>query len=185
MQYEVEQKYPVDDLSAVEAQLAQLGACFDETIVQVDRYFAHPSRDFASTDEALRIRQVGTRCRVTYKGPKVDTTTKTRQEIELPLGNGPDVAPQWNSLLEALGFVPVLDVRKRRRGGRVTWNDATVEIALDELDRIGTFVELELAVDADQVEAAKSRILSLADQLGLADAERRSYLELILAASGG
>jgi adenylate cyclase class 2 len=185
MQYEVEQKFPVDDLPAVAAQLAQLGACFDDIIVQVDRYFAHPSRDFASTDEALRIRQVGTRCRVTYKGPKVDTTTKTRQEIELPLGDGPEVAAQWTALLESLGFTPVLDVCKRRRCGRLSWNGATVEIALDDLDRIGTFVELELAVDADHVETAKSRILSLADQLGLAGAERRSYLELILAATDG
>jgi adenylate cyclase class 2 len=185
MQYEVEQKFPVADISAVQSQLEGLGASFGETVVQLDRYFAHPARDFASTDEALRIRTVGTRCRVTYKGPKVDTTTKTRQEIELPLGDGPDVATRWTGLLKVLGFTPVLEVCKHRRCGQLTWNDATVEIALDDVDRIGTFVELELTADTSQVDEAKQQISSLADRLGLSGAERRSYLELLLAATGG
>ena len=44
-----------------------------------------PCRDFAQTDEALRIRTVGDTSFVTYKGPKLDATTKTRRELELPL----------------------------------------------------------------------------------------------------
>jgi adenylate cyclase class 2 len=182
MQYEVEQKFPVEDHASLEDKLTALGAQFGETIVQIDRYFAHPARDFASTDEAFRIRQVGTKCRVTYKGPKLDAATKTRQEIELPLGDGPDVASRWTALLEALSFTPVMEVKKRRRTGKLVWRDATIEIALDNLDLIGSFVELELAVDAEDVELAKSRILSLADELGLAGAERRSYLELVMEA---
>ena len=79
MQYEVELKFPVADLGAIEARLVELGTRFDEAVTQVDRYFAHPARDFARTDEALRIRQVGNACYVTYKGPKVDAATKTRR----------------------------------------------------------------------------------------------------------
>ena len=184
MQYEVEQKFPVQEHSQLEAKLTAMGAQFGDTIVQVDRYFAHPARDFASTDEALRIRQVGTNCRVTYKGPKLDAATKTRQELELPLGDGSDVASQWTALLQALGFVPVMEVSKRRRNGQLIWQDSNIEIALDHLERLGSFVELELAVEADQVESAKSKILSLADELGLAGAERRSYLELLMEATG-
>lgn len=60
MKYEVEKKFPVDDLNEVVAKLEELSATFSEPVVQVDRYFAHPVRDFASTDEALRIRSVGT-----------------------------------------------------------------------------------------------------------------------------
>lgn len=183
MQYEVEQKFPVGDLSAVASRLGELGARFGPAVEQVDRYFAHPARDFATTDEALRIRQVDQRCWVTYKGPKIDTTTKTRQEIELPLGAGPDVASQWSRLLESLGFKPVLDVHKRRRPGQLHWEDATVEIALDQVEPLGSFVELELLADEGQIEAAKAKILSLAERLGLAGAERRSYLELLLAAA--
>ncbi|NLF07386.1 MAG: CYTH domain-containing protein, partial [Pirellulaceae bacterium] len=61
MRYEVELKYPVSDIVAVEAQLTVLGASISAGQVEVDVYFAHPARDFAQTDEALRIRRKGNR----------------------------------------------------------------------------------------------------------------------------
>lgn len=99
MNYEVEQKFWVDDLRAVERELAQLGVRLGEVIEQVDCYFAHPARDFAETDEALRIRRSGSDCFLTYKGPKIDATTKTRQEIEIPLPQGEGAARQHFLLL--------------------------------------------------------------------------------------
>ena len=50
MLYEVEQKYPVDDLDLVEDRLLQFGAIFEQAVGQLDRYFSHPGRDFACTD---------------------------------------------------------------------------------------------------------------------------------------
>jgi predicted adenylyl cyclase CyaB len=66
-------------------------------------------------------------------------------------------------------------------------NGATIEAALDNVVGVGTFVELEVAVDFTsndmrKVDAAKRALAEVAAQLGLADAERRSYLELLLAA---
>ena len=90
MQYEVEQKFPVADLAAVEAGLAALGAGISAPREEVDLYFAHPARDFAATDEALRLRLTGLQGSITYKGPKIDAVTKTRREIELPLGELPE-----------------------------------------------------------------------------------------------
>lgn len=179
MHYEVEQKFPVDDLAAIEAGLVALGARFESAVEQVDRYFAHPSRDFARTDEALRIRQTEAQCYVTYKGPKVDPATKTRREIELPLGGTAEAAAQWTSLLEALGFQGVAEVRKRRRPARLAWQSAEIKIALDRVEGAGTFVEFELPASAEGLEQARSQILSLAAALGLSNAERRSYLELL------
>ena len=72
--------------------------------IEVDRYFNHPARDFAETDEALRIRRIGPVNRITYKGPRVDTVTKTRQELELPLVEGEKSAADWITLLEKLGI---------------------------------------------------------------------------------
>ena len=54
MQYEVEQKFRLSDLPGIDEKLRQLGAVDGPTVVQVDCYFRHPSRDFAQTDEALR-----------------------------------------------------------------------------------------------------------------------------------
>ena len=83
--YEVEQKYPVADVKAIEDRLSRLGASWHGTAEQVDRYFNHPSRDFAVTDEALRLRSTAAGVAITWKGPRLDATAKTRREIELPL----------------------------------------------------------------------------------------------------
>ena len=183
MQFEVEQKFPVADLPTVAARLCGLGASARATIVQVDRYFSHPARDFAQTDEALRIRQIGEQNFITYKGPKLDRVTKTRQELELPLAEGATSAAQWTMLLQALGFKPVGEVRKVRQVLDLTWLDSPIEIALDQVDGVGNFVELEVIADESGLDEAKSRIHTLATALGLSDAERRSYLELLLVGS--
>src|SRR6185295_14932137 len=107
MSFEVEQKFPVTDLPALEARLAGVGAREEKVLSQVDQYFAHPARDFARTDEALRIRRVDAENLVTYKGPKLDAATKTRREIELPLAPGDQGAKSFAELLQALGFRPV------------------------------------------------------------------------------
>jgi adenylate cyclase, class 2 len=178
MRYEVEQKFPAADLATLERRLADLGAEISQRRVEVDRYYAHPSRDFAATDEALRIRAAGSSAFITYKGPKLDATTKTRREIDLALPAGQ--AEAWAELLEALGFRPVAEVRKERRKAHVAWQDHRVEISLDEVQDVGTYVELELVADDEGLDAARACIAALAHELGLTGSERRSYLELQL-----
>lgn len=181
MQYEVENKFPVTELSQLVPRLQEAGAEFGDVIEQVDVYFAHPVRDFAQTDEALRIRRIGDTNLVTYKGPKIDQATKTRREIELPLATGAEHVEDYTGLLVALGFRRVAEVRKRRRGGQLPWNSWLVELALDEVAELGEFIELEIVVDQQRLPAAQAAILELAAHLGLPQPERRSYLEMVLA----
>jgi len=180
MKYEVEQKFSVADMASLEARLVAMGATISEPRGEADLYYAHPARDFAATDEALRIRRRGESNWITYKGPKIDATTKTRREIELALPPGEEAFAAWKSLLEALGFRPVTEVRKDRRKALVAWQDRRVEVSLDAVDELGTFVELELVAPPEEVEAAKASIKSLAEALELSGSERRSYLELLL-----
>jgi adenylate cyclase class 2 len=181
MHLEVEQKFCVADLAPVREQLASLGARFAERVDQADTYFAHPARDFAATDEALRLRRVGDVNFITYKGPRLDRTTKTRRELELPLPAGARAFQQHSKLLEALGFRPVATVRKRREAAHLEWNGFDVEAALDDVTAVGRYAELEIFAEESSLEAAKVALASLAKQLGLATSERRSYLELLLA----
>ena len=180
MKYEAEQKFPVGGFTDVESKLSATGAIVSAPQEEIDTYYAHPSRDFAETDEALRIRRVGSSAWITYKGPKVDTTTKTRREIELPLSADSELDDGWASLLEALGFAPVAEVHKIRRKATVPWQGRNVEAALDDVTDVGTFVELELMADESELQAARDCIASLAQALGLQESERRSYLELLL-----
>jgi adenylate cyclase, class 2 len=181
LNYEVEQKFPLRNVAEVEQKLGELGATAHGAVKQSDRYYAHPSRDFSATDEALRIRRVGDLNFITYKGPKVDQTTKTRRELEIRLPPGSEGDVGFSTLLEAVGFRPVADVKKVRRRLDVPWRGRHVEAALDQVDEVGTFLELELRADESGLDAARELVTSLAKELGLSTSERRSYLELLLA----
>ena len=180
MTYEVEQKFRLVDPAEFQRRLVEQGVTLGEPLVQSDRYFNHPARDFAVTDEALRVRTVGDQHVVTYKGPKLGTETKTRREIELPLATGPATADEWHELLVLLGFRPSLVVRKQRRTGELRYGDREFEIALDNVDGLGTFVELETLAEPAELTAAQQALLALAKAWQLDTPERRSYLQMLL-----
>lgn len=181
MTLEVELKFPLADETTLRERIKQLGAHWHEPIQQVDCYFNHPARDFARTDEALRLRQVGSANVITYKGPKLDAATKTRRELELDIAAGHQGLAQFGELLVALGFRRVAEVRKTRTKATFTWQDWPVELALDDVAEVGQFVEIEVQAEEANVSAARAAILSLAEHLSLREPERRSYLELLLA----
>ena len=181
MAFEVEQKYAVADHADVGRRLDALGATFVQQTSQVDTYFAHPERDFAKTDEALRIRRVDQQNCITYKGPKIDATTKTRREVELCVTPGDQGARQATELLTALGFSAVAEVSKARSVYRLEHAGGAVEVALDNVEGVGTFVELEIVVgDDDPLEQAQKAITAAAAELHLTQVQRSSYLELLL-----
>jgi adenylate cyclase class 2 len=191
MGYEVEVKYRTGAHDDLAARLAALGAADGGTIAQEDAYLSHPARDFAQTNEALRLRRVGEENRVTYKGPRRAGPTKTREEIELPLGDGAETFARWLKLFENLGFRPVAVIRKVRRTFGLSFRDRPIEVVLDEAEEIGTFAEVEAIADAeDDLPAAQAAVLGLAAALGLSETqvEPRSYLRMALelrAAAGG
>jgi adenylate cyclase class 2 len=124
---------------------------------------------------------VGESNRVTYKGPRRDGPTKTREEIELPLGEGAENFEQWRKLFENLGFRPVAVVRKVRRSFHLTVQGRPIEVALDEAEGIGAFAEVEaIARDDSDLPAAQAAVLELAQSLGLSEVEPRSYLRMAL-----
>jgi adenylate cyclase class 2 len=188
MPYEIEQKFRCRNLALVRERLIELGATPDETVDQADCYYRHPVRDFAQTDEAFRLRRVGEVNFMTYKGPKIDATTKSRREEEVRLADGVATWKSCDEIVRRLGFESVAVVRKRRETLHLERGGQSIEAALDEVADVGTFVELEVSVDSDgsdapAVDTAKRALAELAAELGLSDSERRSYLELLLAAS--
>lgn len=179
---EVEMKFatPAGGEAALRERLTQAGVQWGETVVQKDVYFAHPCRNFARTDEAVRLRRDGDSNRVTYKGPKLDAVSKTRREIELPLAEGPTALADFQTLLEALGFKVVREVSKQRTYGRLTVDGSPVEVCWDEVAGLGLFLELEQVVPPEEHAAAVARLQSLRQAWGLGEMERRSYLEMLL-----
>ena len=179
---EIEAKYPLPDLASVAECLLGLGARLVEDRCDADHYFNAPDRDFARTDEALRVRRIGKQNFITYKGPKLDRETKTRKEIEVAFAEGDSAADNLMSLLQELGYRPVAVVRKKRRIFEQERDGFTVHFCLDEVERVGTYAEIEIVAEESRFESAKAVLQQVAGELGLTQSERRSYLEMLLKA---
>ena len=176
--YEVELKVRAAH-GTVREQLDAAGATHVETVEQEDIYYDAPDRSFAETDEALRIRRErqdgATETRVTYKGPLVDSESKTRQEAETAVAD-PEA---MRAILDGLGYDPAATVRKDRE--RFSLGECTV--TLDTVEGLGEFVEVEIEAEEAGVDAARERATERMRELDLnpGDQIRTSYLGLLLA----
>ncbi len=178
---EIEMKFPVADTGSVQRILEAWQARPEPALDEADHYFNAPDRDFARTDEALRLRRIGERNLITYKGPKQAGPAKTRTEIEVPLEPSSAVADGFCQLLLKLGYRPTAVVRKRRGIWHFQRDGFDLQACLDEVQEVGRFVEIEIVAPPEQRAAAEQVLQRIAAELGLRDSERRSYLEMLLA----
>lgn len=153
-----------------EQRILRMGGVLEGVENHTDIYFSSPVRDFASSDEALRIRIKDDGAYLTYKGPKLDSETKTRLELSVRV----DDAATAERLLESLGFFRFAVVRKRRAKYRL----GGVIVALDDVDGLGRFVEAEIAADRDNP-IDRARVLEIISSVGMGKPIRLSYLELL------
>ena len=181
---EVEVKFAVGDFAPIESAIRKLGAVIQAPRRDADHYFNAPDRDFAQTDEAVRVRSIGDKNFVTYKGPKIDRETKTRLEIEVPLADGEEAAADFRRLMTHLRYRPVAVVQKTRRFAEFTRGEFEMQLTLDEVDGVGQYAELEVVAKEERADAAKAAVLAVAAELGLGPSERRSYLQLLLEKQG-
>jgi adenylate cyclase class 2 len=180
---EIEMKFPVPDHEATRRRLVELGAVEQPALEQVDAYFNHPIRDFAQTSEALRIRTSNGRVMLTYKGPQLDPLIKVRHEIETQIE--PGSLAGFRETLVLLGFRPVCDVVKRRIPWRLRHTGREFEVALDDVDQLGAFVEVETLAPESERASARDALLAVAEALTLSGQIRKSYLRMLLDKANG
>lgn len=181
---EIEQKFAFADFAAIEQHLSEWQAWRGEEHAEADHYFNAPDRDFARTDEAFRLRRIGSANFLTYKGPKQRGAIKVRTELEIALRDGKQAAEEFMQLLVHLGYRPVAVVRKQRRHFHLTRGGFGLTVCLDEVEHLGRFAEVEIVAPEEQADAAKIVLAETAAALGLTEVERRSYLNLLLSAQG-
>jgi len=76
----------------------------------------------------------------------------------------------------------VATVKKTRRPFTASDLTGPFGVVIDEVEGLGLFVEIEVLVEKQQgVEQAREKIQRIARQLGLHQAEARSYLRMVLA----
>lgn len=174
---EVEVKAKIDSFDIMRKRLENLNAKKVKTEYQEDIYFNSPVCDFVETDEALRIRKTKTdtyeKIFITYKGPKIDSESKTREEVEMEIED----ETKCKKIFENLGFEEVRTVIKNREYYKID----NYEISLDDIKGLDSYMEIEITLEdgSDYTEAQKS-IFEMFKKLGITDGfERTSYLELL------
>lgn len=171
---EVELKVRVADLDPIRKRLLTLSAEFCGKAHEHDIYYNAPHRDFGKTDEAVRVRYTNDHAVVTYKGPKIKKFgLKAREELNFSVESG----ETFETMLDRLGFTKTLEVNKWRENYRL----GAASIALDQVEELGTFAEIEIITE-DDGENPTAEIEKIAREIG-ADGTPilESYLELVLA----
>ena len=174
---EVEVKAKIENFEDMKKKLENLGAIKSKKEFQEDIYFNSPIVDFANTDEALRIRTTKenekTNIFITYKGPKIDSKSKTRKEIEIAIEN----SEKCSDIFQNLGFTKARAVRKNRQ----YYTYENFEISLDDVEGLEPYMEIEISLeDGNDYSEAQEKIFELFSKLGIENGfERTSYLELL------
>ncbi len=190
---EVEIKVKISDPNQVRKRFEENKGVYKISLHHEDTYFNMPKglRDFKQTDEALRLRKsiefnrddkaIAQKINyfITYKGKKIDKTTKTREEIEVKINEIEDM----KNLLKLLGFREVFTVVKERELYEFLFKDAKIEALIDYLPILKRhFVEVELMTESyEDIENSKKILFQFLEKFGIKKEEsiRKSYLELI------
>lgn len=148
---------------------------------QRDTYFDNEAGEIRGGGKALRIRETEdlmkgvVTAELNFKGPRMDQVSMTRQELETELGQ----AETGRRILAALGFSPVLpEVVKER----TEYCREEITAALDRVEGLGDFLELEILAD-EETENGKvlQKLEELLGELGyqMGDTVTRSYLSML------
>jgi adenylate cyclase class 2 len=176
MATEIETKLRVADPNAIRVALDRLQARPAGCVFEVNRLFDTPDHRLQRADCGLRVREQ--RCldqsdppapaaSLTYKGPRQRGEVKMREELETAIADAGAVA----DILARLGFQQVILYEKRRE----IWRLGACEVSLDELPRLGWWLEVEgLSVEA---------VSAVIQQLRLAETPPtwESYVEMAAA----
>jgi len=192
---EVEVKFKLRDKEEFEEDLKRIGAKYVVDIIHKDTYYNLPKcvRDFTKTDEVLRLRRIeefnirvtkavahAIKADLTYKGPKIDTETKTRKELITPIEN-PD---EMDMILRSLDIRPILTLTKYRRLYTLDMEKHHIEVLIDKIEHLaGYHGECEIMASSEkEMEEGKRILFDLMEKLGYSktDSILTSYLELVI-----
>lgn len=134
---ETEVKIPITDLEGVRSRLLSLG--FAEAVprlFEANTLYDRPDSELLRAGTMLRLRTVGERCVLTWKGVKLVSRHKSRPELETEIGS----CETLHAILTGIGFAPSFRYEKFRTEYREQPTAGTVTV--DETP-IGLFLELE------------------------------------------
>ncbi|MDP3763481.1 MAG: class IV adenylate cyclase, partial [bacterium] len=161
------------NLEEIEKKLKEKGCVLSEPINQHDViYSLKGSRnEFESASEGdviIRIRHMNDRAQLNLKRQRSSEGDNLEYETEV---SNPE---ETHKMLGTLGWYPIVEVKKIRREGKF----GEYGVCLDQVEKLGTFVELEkLTNDDADPEQVRNELFKEFESLGLSksDEETRGY----------
>ena len=161
----IEIKARCDDLIQARERAEALGAKFAGVLNQIDTYFHVPHG-------RLKLRQINSDRTelIWYRRPQAQEARPSDYFV-VPIS---DAATMLSALTAALGVRGT--VRKRRN--LLLWKN--VRIHMDQVESLGTFIELEAVVsESDDENVSRARIDELIRELAIEDLIAVSYSDLL------
>lgn len=168
-----------NDFKNIGEILLDLGFTKEESVFEKDTYFNGKTKDLRASDMALRIRENRNLDSgevvflLTFKGPKIDDSTMTRQETEFEIPS----FEHGKMLLDGLDYFVAGEVEKTR----ISYIKDDITCCVDLVKNLGKFLEIEIMAEEEEYDLAISRIKELLGKLGLSldDTIRNSYLSML------
>ncbi|MCX6786422.1 MAG: class IV adenylate cyclase [Candidatus Kaiserbacteria bacterium] len=166
MKFEIEVKAKITDISTIVSKLGKIGCALSEPIIQDDYIFNQKGVDLNNHEHntpVLRIREQNGKIFFTLKKNRSSELDCVEKEIEVSDRN------ELKDIIELLGFEQTVEVHKRRRKG----NYGNYEICLDEVQELGSFIEVEKMSDEDG-EKVQNELFEFLKMLGVNKEDRVS-----------
>ena len=157
---EIEIKFRADNLNEIKEKLIALGCILSEELNQKDTVFVPDINDSSHTSGkmVIRIRNVNGRNELNLK--KQSNKRIQSKEIEFEVSD-------FNSsydFLKTLGLEEYVTVEKKR----ITTKYKEFNICIDEVKRLGSFVEIEIITEEEnKTDLYEQQILDIAKELGI------------------
>jgi len=170
MNIEVEIKVKVNNLQEIKEKVSKAGKLI-KAIKQIDDYYIPCHRDFFARkphqNEWLRIRTNPDKTVWEYTravNQKEDGSNDYAEEYEIEILDKEEL----KKILGFLDFKKVVIVEKYRE----YWMCGDIEVALDDVKGLGTFVEAEAKGDFKNKKEAKKACIDFLENLGIKDVEK-------------
>ena len=147
-------------------KIFKLGAERLAVTSQLDTYYTPKDRSLLETGEILRIREENGGVDATYKGPLMKSELRYKPKLEIPFEK------EWVTLIEN-DYDVLCQIRKKR----VIYSHDGLIINLDDVERLGTFIEVSSQSVEDEDE-----IKELFNTMGIPEENiiTESYFDLML-----
>ena len=152
-------KFKVDGLDEIISYLEGHNCEISPVNIQYDTIYVKDLNHTESTQGSvwLRVRKTNEKIELNYK--RQSAKKMESEEIEFAV----DSYEKANQFLTVLGFQEWVQVNKKRRYAKYM----DYNICMDEVEKLGSFIELEILVDEENDIDYEAKLLHVAQELGI------------------